>query len=120
MIVYIQNCNLSQIPLVISTGDSWLNPAKYFEACHRIIMTNIFLAKQVPPWAWLGWCLVTRQERAGLATVKLRARDQAPHLPSLYTPELSLSPVLPVLVPAGGTVRLVPVASSWSGAIIKY
>ena len=46
MIVYIQNCNLSQIPLVISTGDSWLNPAKYFEACHRIIMTNI-LAKQV-------------------------------------------------------------------------
>ena len=87
MIVYIQNCNLSQIPLVISTGDSWLNPAKYFEACHSIIMTNIFLAKQVPPWAWawLGWCLVTRQERAGLATVKLRARDQAPHLPSLYT-----------------------------------
>ena len=64
-----------------------MNPAKYFEACHRIIMTNIFLAKQVPPWAWLGWCLVTRQERAGLATVKLRARDQAPHLPSLYTPE---------------------------------
>ena len=95
-----------------------MNPAKYFEAYHQIIMTNIFLAKQVPPWAWLGWCLVTRQERAGLATVKLRARDQAPHLPSLYPPEPVPCP--PVLVPAGGTVRLVPVASSWSGAIIKY
>ena len=32
----------------IYTGDSWMTPAKYFEAFHSIIMTNIFLAKQVP------------------------------------------------------------------------
>ena len=31
-----------------------MNPAKYFEACHSIIMTNIFSAKQVPTLGWAG------------------------------------------------------------------
>ena len=78
-----------------------MNPAKYFKACHGIIMTNIFLAKQVPPWARLGWCLVTRQERAGLATVKLRARAQHLGFQPLYS-----APPEPHRVLAGGTVRL--------------